>query len=329
MKIAICGMRHGHICSIIREVKKSNLEIVGVAENNPSAAESFLQSANLTITHKTLEEMIQDVAFDLLVLGGVYADRGAAAIQGLHAHKHILADKPLCTSLEELETIKTLSLESGKSVFVALTLRYIPTIITARNLLLSQEIGEISNIHVSGLHPLLFRKGRPDWYFEKGRHGGTINDLMIHGVDAIEWMTGYSIAEVIAARAWNFEIPEYPFFQDCAQGMLRLKNSAGILFDTSYKSAQGHPSLWTFHFCGTGGELFFELSSPEITLQRHGEEEKKVLVETPSASLISDLLKEIKSEEPLNLTTKESLSSTQQTLAIQAAADSNKTHVII
>ncbi|MEZ4683286.1 MAG: hypothetical protein R2932_54665 [Caldilineaceae bacterium] len=59
-----------------------------------------------------------------------------------------------------------------------------PQAIGLRNLIRSGLIGEIHAINFGGQHPLMLDT-RAAWYFEPGKHGGTINDIAIHAVDAI------------------------------------------------------------------------------------------------------------------------------------------------
>ena len=64
---------------------------------------------------------------------------------------------------------------------------------------------------------------RPDWYFEKGKHGGVINDLAIHGIDLVRLFTDSDVEQVLSARSWNFYANEEPAFLDSAQFMLKMQ----------------------------------------------------------------------------------------------------------
>lgn len=47
-----------------------------------------------------------------------------------------------------------------------------------REVVRSGRIGEIQTMSFAGQHPLL-RGERPNWYFEPGMHGGTLNDIAV------------------------------------------------------------------------------------------------------------------------------------------------------
>lgn len=329
MKIAISGFRHGHIGAIVKEMHHyPQLQIVAACEAQPEKCENIIKAAGVAITHKNIDDMLKTAQFDALAVGDVYADRGAQVIKALEAGKHILGDKPLCTRPEEIRRIRALAAEKKRSVIVALTLRYNAAWQTARKLIREGAIGEVCTATVHGQHPLNYKAGRPEWYFEKGRHGGTICDLMVHGIDSLNYMTGAPVAEVVAARAWHKEPVDVPFFQDCAQAMFRLANNGGVIMEASYKVPKGHPAPWSATVWGTLGALEVNTSGV-ITLKKAGEAAKTVeAVLQRKGNCIEDFLAEV-GEMPgrqQELTTAESLDASEKAVLAQAAADEGRAH---
>jgi predicted dehydrogenase len=330
MKVAISGFRHAHVTGIVKQVQQSpHLQIVAACEKEPAACREIIAGTGMQITHGDFDAMLKSVACDALVVGSVYADRGAEIIKALEAGKHIVADKPLCTRPEEMRQIRRLAEKAKRTVIVALDLRYDASCQTARRLLRAGAIGEVVTGSVLGQHGLAYKTGRPDWYFEKDRHGGTINDLMVHGMDSLLFMTGHPVVEVIAARTWHSEPREAPFFRDAAQAMLRLKNDAGILMEASYKTPKGHGAPWEFRFWGTDGELHV-VCGKTVTLRRKGEPAQQVEIKhvTPG-DCVADFVHEtigLPGHQQV-LTTAESLDASEKAVLTQAAADEERTHV--
>ena len=154
---------------------------------------------------------------------------------GLQAGKHIIVDKPLCTSISECDQIARLAAEKKRSVSCMFGMRSSPTFRMMKKAIAEGAIGTVRTLCITGQHPLMLGT-RPAWYFEEGKHGGTINDIGIHAVDLIPWLTGLQIKEVCAARCWNAKAAQTPWFKDCAQVMLKLNNDAGVIADFSYLS---------------------------------------------------------------------------------------------
>jgi predicted dehydrogenase len=324
LRAAVCGFRHGHIGFIVKSLKEHpEIEITACSEEEPEKCSSYIKNCGVEITHNSLDAMLAGADFEILAMGDCYAKRGGQAIKAMEAGKHIFSDKPLCTAIDEIKKIKELSDGKKLSVIVALTLRYSPVLQTARKLIADGAVGEVANVIVTGQHSLQFRSGRPDWYFEKGMHGGIINDIMIHGIDAVPWLAGVRFSSVLSALTGHFEPPEAPDFQDIGKAFLKLENGGGVFLDASYKAPSGHPSSWGFSIWGTGGYMDFKTSG-NITVRRHNKPEEKIEPEKiPGCGLADDLVNEIRRMPGHRavLATEESLMSTLNTVRVQEAGD--------
>ena len=166
---------------------------------------------------------------------------------------------------------------------------------------------------------------RPSWYFEKGRHGGTFNDIAIHGLDAVHYITGLSYTETIAARTWNAFAVHAPDFQDSAPLMGKLENGAGLIADVSYaapaKAGPFLPSYWRFTFWGSRGWLECRVGEGHIFLAHAGDTGPQVCVAPPvGRDVLDDFQDEIQGRDVL-FDTQSVLDSTRKALQIQRIAD--------
>lgn len=256
-KLSIAGFRHSHIFDLkTRAEASAAVELVATCEEHLS--DSLWPAGEAKPTHDSFQELLDNVDCTIIGLGDTYGRRGAQAIAALRAGKHVISDKPLCTSLKELDEIESLVREKGLQVGVMLDMRDSGQLKTLRSLVREGRIGEIQTIHAEGQHPLMLGK-RPSWYFEPGQHGGTINDIAIHAVDMIPWVTGLEVSAVSFARCWNAKASDFPHFEDCGQFALQLSNEAGVLGDVSYLAPDGCgftiPNYWRFTLHGTKGIL--------------------------------------------------------------------------
>ena len=327
IRLAFMGFRHGHIFALYDLARlHSEVEIVAGCEEDAETRQS-LAGTNYAVTHDDYARMLDEVPCDAVAVGEYYGKRGAVIIEALRRGKHVISDKPICTSLEEYETIVQLSREKGLAVGCQLDLRENPAMIGLRNAVREGLIGEVVAVSFTGQHPLKYKSGRPDWYFEEGKHGGTINDIAIHAIDYLPWVTGHNFARINAARGWNARLPQAPGFQDGGQMMLTLKNGAGVLGDVSYFAPDSFnyavPQYWRLTFWGTEGVLEGGLNVP-LVLHRNGETEPRTLPlpePTPGAYLHS-FIKEVRGEtEGVTLSTIDVLEAARVTLLIQREAD--------
>lgn len=324
LKVAFIGFRHNHIDGLYkRMVDHSDFEIVAACEEFAPAIEEA-EKKGFKITHTSFETMLKEVEFDILAIGDYYGIRGARAIAGLKAGKHIITDKPLCTSLKELKEIAYLSRSKGLCIGEMLDMRSNRNVAAARYAIRDGVIGDVHQIQFTGQHQLSWGT-RPTWYFEEGKHGGTINDIAIHGTDLVEYLTGCEIASPLAARCWNAYAEKAPLFKDSAQGMFTLDNGCGVIFDVSYAAPASckTPYYWHFAIWGTKGVLDFHCSSDGVTLYAAGEKEGTLLPQAdPEIDYLDTFLGEIKGNGNPSFDTEQVLSITGKTLALQALADS-------
>lgn len=325
MRIAIVGCRHGHIFALYNLIKASDrAEFCGAYEPDAATREEAERRYGMVFPYATLEELLGDESVDAVAIGDYYAARGGEAIAALTAGKHVIADKPLCTSLSELAEIERLSAERGLSVGLMLDLRYNGNVLRAKQLIEDGTLGPVHNIQFGGQHPLLYGR-RPGWYFEEGRYGGVINDIAVHGVDLVTYLTGQTLRRVNAARCYNAYAKEEPHFLDCGQFMLTLSEGAGVLADVSYAAPNSmgytYPYYWEFHVFGERGLLAFNAVTPGVTLCLDGESEPRTVAPAaPSGSMLDSFLDEIEGH-PSHLTTAEVIATTRATLKVQRAAD--------
>ena len=275
------GFRHPHIFAAYDYIEENmaeniGLEIVACCEENEKTREELEGQGRIKLTHNSFGRMIDEVNFDLLVIGDYFGKRGGIISRALEAGRHVLSDKPLCTSRNELERIAALAEERGLTVGELLELRYSGNFINVREMVRQGEIGPVHSINFSGQHPLLLGT-RAEWYNEPGKHGGAVNDLLIHGVDALTWITGMDFKEVISARNWNTGISRMPDFRNGAQVMLTMENGCGVIGDLSYiyPDSYGYtiPLYWRITLWGEKGVIESGYTWDHINLFTEGKQE--------------------------------------------------------
>ena len=267
-KVAFAGFRHGHIYALLSLMNASDdFEVVAYCEEDEATRQAINAEGKIAVTHDDFDAMLASVDCDVIAIGDYFAKRGALAIRALQAGKHVIADKPLCTDMGELEQIERLAREKNLRVGCMLDLRASPAIAGAQRIIREGRLGKVTQILFTGQHPLN-RDSRPDWYFEQGKHGGTITDIASHSLDIIPWLAGSPFGSVTAAREWQAFDVRSDYFKDAAQMMFTLENGCGVMGDVSYSApttfGYSHPSYWRFTIWGTGGMLEFHPGSKTI-----------------------------------------------------------------
>lgn len=320
MNIAFAGFRHGHIYGLYSAAQKDEaVTIVGCYEENEQERQKAQTGHDITFNYATYEELLNDETVEAVAIGDYYAKRGMMVIEALKHGKHVICDKPICTELDELTEIEKLSLEKQLKVCCMLDLRYMPQVSKVKELIASGELGELHVASFTGQHCLDYGN-RPGWYFEDGKHGGTINDIAIHGIDLLRFLTGKNVTKVNCAKVWNAFADKEPAFKDCGQFMIEMEGMS-VMADVSYaapKFAGTMPTYWNFYFWGSKGMLNFNLKESVIRVYKSTEE--IISCEKCKPGYLKAFMDEIKGIKTI-MDTENILKSQRQVLMIQKAAE--------
>lgn len=319
MNIAFAGFRHSHIYGLYDKVRNSErVTLSGCFEETEKARNEAKSVRDITFNYNSYEEILSDKNVDIVAIGDYYGKRGKMVIDALSSGKHVICDKPICTDLSELDTIEKLCREKNLKVMCMLDLRYMAQAQKALRLIESGAIGKLVNVSFTGQHCLDYGN-RPEWYYEDGKHGGTINDIAIHGIDLIRYLSGKNLTCVNCARTWNAFADKEPNFADCGQFMVQFEDIS-VMADVSYAAPKCNkmlPTYWDFYIWGTDGMINFKLCEKVIHLYKS--EEEIIECNAPESNYLEDLIDEIGGK-ALRFGTFETLESQRQVLTVQKAS---------
>lgn len=328
LRIAFAGFRHDHIHDLYNGVRESaDMVIAACCEEDAETRTALAREGRVTVTHTRVTDMLDHVECDAVAVGDYYGARGSIIIEAMKRGRHVIADKPVCTRLAELDEIERLSSGKRLSLGCQLDMRDKGLFIRMRELIRGGVLGSIHAISIGGQHPLL-PDTRPHWYFEEGKHGGTINDIAIHAMDLIPWMTGLSVDAVLAARCWNAIAKDYPHFKDAGQFMLRLSNGGGLLGDVSYlmPGPMGYSmeQYWRVTVWGEKGMMETSITADHLLLAITAEQTRQRIAPVPGVKrgYLAAFAREVRGvPAPGDLSTREVIRASRTALEVQQAAD--------
>jgi predicted dehydrogenase len=238
VRFAAVGLDHAHIHGQIAGLIKAGAEFVALATDDPSAA----IAADVRQRYPDVEvvadpdELVTRDGIDLIVTAAVPDRRAAIAVAALRSGKDVVADKPGCTTFDQLEQIEKAVAETGRFWSVTFSERFeVPCVLKAGELVRAGRIGTVVQTLGLGPHRIGDRAhlgggtGRPDWFYDKFRYGGILVDIASHQIDQFLWFTGARTAEVVASTVGNFANPDDPGLQDFGDLLLRSDNAQGYI----------------------------------------------------------------------------------------------------
>ncbi|KPA23210.1 putative oxidoreductase YvaA [Shimia sp. SK013] len=226
LKFAAIGLEHFHIFGMAQNLIDAGAEFVGVWTEHPTRVSEKFGEKFPDVPHAdAMQALLDDPTIDLILTADIPALRADRAIAAMRAGKDVMADKPGCTTLEQLEAIKATVAETGRIWTVDFSERFeVASVTKAAELVAEGVIGKV--VQTIGMGPHRLNKPtRPDWFFEREAYGGIITDIASHQIDQFLYFTGSTDAEITMANVANYANPQTPGLQDF--GEMSLKSDQG------------------------------------------------------------------------------------------------------
>ena len=267
VRFAAVGLDHSHAFDQVDGLLGEGCELVGLSSDEPDSA--IAQSSRQRWPHAPWVDdsarLLHDPSIDLVVTAAVPDRRASITIEALTNGKDVVADKPGCVSLQELDQIKKAVDASGRIWSVTFSERFKVRCVTrAGQLVREGRIGQV--VQTLGLGPhregdrahLAGGQGRPGWFYDRERTGGILTDIASHQIDQFLWFTGAEVAEVVSSTVANYTHPEAPRMQDFGEAVLRTDNAHAYI-RVDWYTPQGLPTWGDGRLIILGTEGYIEL----------------------------------------------------------------------
>ena len=115
-------------------------------------------------------------------------------IPALEGGVHVLCEKPIATTLEDAWTMIRTSEDSGSQLRIAFPVRYLPSIVRAREIVRGGSLGRV--LAVNGANRGSIPGG---WFLDPEiSGGGAVMDHAVHVADLLRWMLDTEVKSVYA-----------------------------------------------------------------------------------------------------------------------------------
>lgn len=176
------------------------LELAAVVERSRREAETRYPGIR---TCSSLEAMLEDKSLELIVIATPNHAHASLAKQALAAGRHVVVDKPVGNSSEEIAAMMAAARANGRKLIPYHNRRFDGDFMTLRGLLREQALGNV--VHFESTFDRWRPTPKPEVWRDAGGAGtGTLLDLGTHLVDQIVQLFGLPeavSAEVLAERA--------------------------------------------------------------------------------------------------------------------------------
>ena len=203
-------------------------ELTAVASRDPDKARTYAAEWSIPRAFGSYEAMLADPDLDVVynpLPNGLHAEWTIKAAQ---AGKHILCEKPLAVSVDEVDAMAEAARRAGVVVTEAFMYRHHPQTLKIREMVESGAIGRVQVI----LGSFSAHLSRPhDVRFDPALGGGSIWDLGCYPISYARCMLG---AEPIEAFGW--QVTGATGVDAVFVGQMRFASGAYAQFDSGFRS---------------------------------------------------------------------------------------------
>ena len=233
---------HGHIYGQTNGLKDAGGTLKWVYDPDPEKIAGFIEKNPEARVAESYDRILDDPEIRLVNAAAVPSERAGIGFRAMEAGKDYFTDKSPFTTLDQLETARRKTAETGQRYMVYYSERlHNEAGMKAGDLIADGAIGRV--LQVINLAPhRLSKEIRPDWFFDKEKYGGILTDIGSHQFEQFLAYTGAEDAQINFARVENFNHPDKPGLEDFGEASLTADNGASFYCRLDWFTADGSAS---------------------------------------------------------------------------------------
>lgn len=145
---------------------------------------------------------------DIVVVSTPHDEHTRYVVAAAQAGKHVIVEKPLALTIEEVRAQQAAVREAGVLSLVGFVLHWNPLLMNIDQLIAQEAFGNIFMVEVDYLHRIW--RGPQEWLGTAKQGGTSMLAGGCHGVDALRWFARSEAVEVSAYEVKTENPNEYP-----------------------------------------------------------------------------------------------------------------------
>lgn len=228
-----------------------DVELVGVMNRTTERAKEIAAEFNVPFYTDSEEELLkQDI--DAVYIATPQDVHCRQAIQCAEAGKHILCEKPIAISLEEVDQMEAAVKANNVKFMLGFCMRYNVYNTKAREIVQSGALGQLvmGRAELTCWYPPIPGAWRQNSAIS---HGGCLLDMGTHCLDMLEWIMGSTVVEVTGFQ--DMMTHKYrTVIEDSSTVLVRFANGAHGIID-NYFNLPDAAAQNSLEIHGTKGSL--------------------------------------------------------------------------
>ena len=180
---------------------EDRVEVVAVADTRIESAKDTAARFEIPNVYDDPQKMLEEMELDLVTICTPNNFHKRLSIAAFRAGINVVCEKPVAVTYADAVEMFDEADKAGKNLFVAQTMRFSDSTISAKRIMDAGRIGEPYYGDIS----IIRRRGIPTWgYFHRKdfNFGGPFCDLGVHIIDSLLFLTGNPKIKSVHGKAW-------------------------------------------------------------------------------------------------------------------------------
>ncbi|MBS3765503.1 Gfo/Idh/MocA family oxidoreductase [Candidatus Bipolaricaulota bacterium] len=166
----------------------NNSELAGIASRSKGSAEKFAERFDVPNSYGSYEELLEDEKIDFVYIPLPNHLHGKWSREAARHGKHVLCEKPLGATAEEVEKTFEVAERQGVTLMEGFMYRFHPQVRKVKELLKKGEIGEPRLFRGAHSFSLITRDREDDIRWKEEMDGGSLMDLGTYSVNTVRYL---------------------------------------------------------------------------------------------------------------------------------------------
>ena len=286
VKIGVAGLSHSHVLQLLRNLDRTDIKIVGIAESDQDLARRYAERFGFdpALVYDDLETMLDRTEPEGVVTFTSIYDHlevvQACASRGIH----VMVEKPLAVSVNHAEQIEQLAEQHGIMVYTNYETTWYPANHEVFRMIGENKLGTLRKMIVydghRGPREINVNEEFLAWLTDPVKNGGgAVTDFGCYGADLVTWIMGGQKPESVYGSLKQYKPRVYPHVDDDATLILSYPSMECII----HASWNWPFSRKDMHVYGTTGYVF---QDDAVTLRYRLDRESREQTRTVPRSAI-------------------------------------------
>ncbi len=326
LRVGVIGLGMGKVHAQAIQ-KTEGACLYSVCDNDEETLKNVADELSVERRFTDYRNLLADPALDAVVIASPDQDHREMIRDALAAGKHILCEKPLALTREDIDDIVAMVKASDRKFMVGQICRYTPGFAKAKELIDAGKIGELTFVESEYAHDYthVFARKHGSWRCDPVRNGVVGGGC--HAVDLLRWIAGDP--EEVMAYGTHKTFAELVPYDDTHVAVMKFPNGViGKVFVSI--SCRRNYTMRTVLY-GTHGTIIVDNKTPEMTLfhldENGGTVTEKIplnLADHNAAGEFREFFDVIVNDKPVKTTVQEGANTIAACLAIVESASEGR-----